>query len=277
MTSTLRVRHGWLPWIMPWLLSACAPKAGGPADNTNSRLVEPGEEPKWRTPSGRQEAWRDLAHWYVDNGLAQDALAMLDRLKSDGIEDVELDVIRARALGLQGLPSESERMLVTIVEAHPKDADAWKALGVAKVDTGDADGALRAFKRALDLDPDDAPVWNNYGFVLLSLRRCGEAVDALQRAVEGSSSDPRYRTNLSYALVCDGQPQRALDLLRSVLPEAEARYNLGVAYENLDKYPSAVLQYEQALDVDPDHQLATEALARVASHIPTPAEPGATP
>lgn len=264
--------------VVSLAFGACAPRNPQVTSTTTPRLGADREEPKWRTPEGRQAVWRDMAWWYVDNGMAKDAMEMVDRLRADGVEAPYLDVIQARALAVDGLPAEAERMLRDVVAAHPKEASAWRALGVVYVDLARTDQALSAFQQAVELEPDDAKTLNNFGFVLLSAGRCEEAQGTLEQAVEQDGKSARYRTNLAFALVCTGEARRALDLLRSVLPEADARYNLGIAYENLDKAPAAVLQYEQALDVDPDHELAAEALERLAARIiPSDPQPGALP
>ena len=74
----------------------------------------------------------------------------------------------------------------------------------------------------------------------------------LQKAVEADPSSRKYRNNLGFALICAGDVKRALQLFRSTSSEADARYNVGVAYERLDKLPSAILQYEAALENKPE-------------------------
>ena len=124
---------------------------------------------------------------------------------------------------------------------------------------------IEAFAAAVKLDDGDAATQNNLGFLLLSGGRCAEALPHLERAVQVDPSTTRYRNNLAFALVCEGEAQRALQLFRSTGTEAQARYNMGVAYERVDKIPSAILQYQAALAADPEHAGATEALTRLSS------------
>ena len=115
------------------------------------------------------------------------------------------------------------------------------------------------------------PTRNNLGFVLMGMGRCEEAVEELQKVLDADGTNARYRNNLAFALVCQGDGQRALKLFRSTGPEADARYNMGIAYERLGKFPSAILQYREALAADPEHVGAREALATLESAEAAPA------
>ena len=195
---------------------------------------------------------------------------MVDALHKAGESGPELDTIQARAMLAQGVPSEAVKLLDAAVRVAPRSAGSWDALGLAYVELGRLEEAIEAFGRSVKLDPARAATRNNLGFTLLAAGRCTEAVSHLERVVGEQGSDARFRNNLAFALICDGQPQRALDLFRSVHHEADARYNMGVAYERLDKLPSAVLQYQQALMVDPQHETAAAAVARLT---PDPSNP----
>lgn len=256
--------------------SAARPPAGVADERrTSSAAQEP--IPKWRTEAGRIQAWRELAAWYIDNGLAAEALKMVDALHEAGEYGHELDVIQARAMLAQGVPSEAVNLLQNAVKQAPQADGAWDALGIAYFDLARLEESAAAFERALRIEPARTATRNNLAFVMLAQGRCADAVPHLERVLGEQGGVLRYRNNLAFALVCDGQPQRALDLFRSVLPEADARYNMGVAYERLDKLPSAVLQYQQAIEIDPEHEAAADALARLTDDIVTPVVPTGGP
>lgn len=244
-----------LPLVGCLLWAGCMPKQR-PQDM-------PEEIPKWKSEEGRKKTWRDMARWYNDNNLPGEALEMVQRLRESGEDTVELSIIQGRSLAAQGLPSEARNVLETIVDKHPRNAEVLQSLGVVYADLNEVDLAIRTFERALQLDETHTPTRNNLGFLLLAQGRCDEAVTHLSQVIEDDGTSARYRNNLAFALVCSGDQERALKLFRSTADEADARYNMGVAFERVDALDNAILQYEHALRYDPDHAAAMAALARL--------------
>jgi Flp pilus assembly protein TadD len=253
-------------------LQACAPKTGGP-----DGFVQDGEDvPAWKTEEGRRSAWRELARWYIDNKRPDEALEMVKRLRDAGEDTVELRLIQARALTAQGVPDESAHLLESIVKEAPKDPEVWSSLGIVYVDLQRTPDAIAAFRKAIDLGSEDAATRNNLGFLLFATGECEASVDHFEKAMAADGTNARYRNNLAFALVCTGDAERALKLLRSTsATEADARYDMGLAYERLDRVPSAILQYRAALEADPQHAAALEAIERLETpEASTDASPG---
>lgn len=212
----------------------------------------------------RVALWQDLAEWYISNQLEEQALEMVSRLREAGEHTPELDLIQARAMAAQGMPDEARAILEELVRKTPRDARPWNVLGVVYSDLGEYDLAVTTIQRAIELEPENAASQNNLGFLLFGLGRCDEATPVLERATQIDPTNGRYRNNLAFSLVCSGDAQRALKLFRSTGTEAEARYNLGLAYERLEKYPSAILQYQESIKASPDYAEAKAALERLA-------------
>jgi len=219
----------------------------------------------------KQSLWREMAEWYIDNHMPEQALDMVHRLREGGESTVELDLIQARALMAQGTPEEARHILEEVVKRYPHDARPLESLGIIYADAGDYESAVTVMRKALVEAEDHVPTRNNLGFVLMGMGRCEEAVEELQKVLDADGTNARYRNNLAFALVCQGDGQRALKLFRSTGPEADARYNMGIAYERLGKFPSAILQYREALAADPEHVGAREALATLESAEAAPA------
>jgi tetratricopeptide (TPR) repeat protein len=207
--------------------------------------------------------WRDMAGWYMDNRLPEEAMAMVARLRERGEDSPELDLIQGRALLAQGMPDEARHVLEAVAARLPRDPRPLQALAVVQADLGHPEEAISWLERAAAVAPDDADTLNNLGFLEVSLARCDAGVAHLERALALDGTVPRVRNNLAFALVCVGEATRALALFRSTGREADARYNMGVAYERLDKIPSALAQYQAALDADPTHPAAREAHERL--------------
>jgi Flp pilus assembly protein TadD len=231
------------------------------------------EIPAWRTEDGQKGVWRDLAVWYIDNDMPDKALEMITRLRESGADSAELLLLQGRALVAQGMPEEARTVLELAREDMRKDPRPHQELGIVYADLGEYDLAVESLRTALQFDADDTRTRNNLGFLLLAMDLCEEATAELEQVLAADASNSRYRNNLAFSLVCSGEPTRALKLFRSTGSEAEARYNMGVAYERLDKLSSALLQYQQALEVDPKHEPAREALTRLEPLGLSPDEP----
>lgn len=259
-----------LPLVV--LAAACA---AGPRSAMRPAIDD---APDWREQADRVGVWRDLADWYLDNGMSTQALDMVRRLRDAGEDTPELDLIQGRALLASGVPGEAQHILEKAAAALPHDPRPLRHLGLIYADLEQIDQALATLERAVEIDDGHAPTRNNLGFLLLSLGRCDEATEHLEAVLAEDATNARYRNNLAFALVCAGEARRALALFRTTGSEADARYNMGVAYERLDKYPSAVLQYQQSLSVDPTHEPSLEAIARLEPFgLSEPASPDSSP
>lgn len=256
-------------WVAS-VASARPPGADGPVVET---------APAWQTEDGRKDAWRDLARWYADNGMPEQALDMVSRLNAEGESTPEIRLIQGMALMRQGVPDEARPILERVAKESPRDPRPLEELAVLYADSGEVSLAIDTLKRAINLGAKDAGPANNLGFLLMGQSRCDEAVPYLEAAIAADPSSQRYRNNLAFALVCTGDEQRAIKLFRSTGTEADARYNMGVAYERLAKNPSAILQYQASLGVAPNHEGSLAALERLTtpSSDPTTTEPDSSP
>ena len=114
--------------------------------------------------------------------------------------------------------------LVPVTDSRPKkkepsSAEAWLHEGL-ELEEDDPEGAVAAYRRALDLDADQPDVWLNLGRLL---HEQGEVVEAEQC----------YR--------------RAVDLLPD---EPVALFDLGVALQDQERLAEAAAAYERALALD---------------------------
>jgi Flp pilus assembly protein TadD len=238
-----------------------------------ARSGEIEEPPSYTTDEGRRAVWRDLAKWYIDNRMPQQALDMVKRVRETGYNDDELVLIQAKALLAQGMTEESRNILEDLHRRRPRDPAVLGTLGIIYSDLGMYDQSVELLTTAATVAPDDAAIRNNLGFVLMGLGRCADAQEHLEAVLALDATNGRYRNNLAFALVCVGEHQRALKLFRSTLPEAEARFNMGLAYERLDSVPAAILQYREVLAIAPDHAAAKEALVRLGPSDTNPEPP----
>ena len=235
------------------LQTACAAHHHGPLP----------PEPAWETPDGKNQARIDMAEALAKGGSPEAALAMVSQLRGEGIRDLRLDVIQARALRGIGLTDDAESLLRDVVRKHPREAPAWDQLGILCLDTHRLDEAVSDLQRAHQLAADDPLILNNLGFAQLTAGQSEDAVKTLRAALRLDGADRQIRNNLGFALVAADRDDEALRVFRAGLPEADARYNLGLGLEMRGDDDAAVAQYAKVLSTDPGHQPSIDGLRRL--------------
>lgn len=238
--------------------------ACGTAARRNNVKLEP--TPAWKTPDGRKAVMHEVADWYIENELPAEALEMVERMRQEGQSGRELDLIYGEALLATGVDEEARHVLEGVSAEYPDDPRPLHLLAIIYSDAGELDLALTTLERAADIEPDNVGSRNNLGFLYFVQDRCEEAQPHFEYVISQEAMNPRYRNNLAFNLVCLGENERALKLFRSTGGEADARYNMGVALERYDKLAGAFLQYQHAVRVNPEHDSASEALARLSPH-----------
>jgi tetratricopeptide (TPR) repeat protein len=114
-------------------------------------------------------------------------------------------------------------------------AEAYTFLGWAFSMTGKTMSAIRYCKKAISVDPTLGNPYNDIGVYLIELEQFREAIPWLEKAKLAQ----RYECVFF------------------------AYFNLGRAYEITGHIEKARLEYEEALNVNPDYHSAIEALKRI--------------
>jgi tetratricopeptide (TPR) repeat protein len=115
--------------------------------------------------------------------LARNAFETSARLKSASAEDVEI-ILRTSQLLASGKAAEAIELGGRILQRTDVEPDSLVALGVTLGNANLPSEALRAFRRAAELDSRLFQAQFNYGLVLLKLNRSAEALSPLRRAFE---------------------------------------------------------------------------------------------
>jgi len=161
----------------------------------------------------------------------------------------------------------AEQVYRQVLQAAPKDANAWCFLGMACHDLGRYDEAADAYREALRIQPEFPVALSNFGNTLKSLGRYDEAV---ARCHEALRIKPNYATaynNLGAVLVAKGDltgAREALEAAARLTPQdAVTRANLGAALVRQGDFAGGVSHAEQALQINPRHADAHKNLAIV--------------
>jgi len=120
-------------------------------------------------------------------------------------------------------PADAVAAFQRATRLDPNNASYWANLGNAQRAGGDAQGADRAYRRALEIDGRQPDAANGLGVLLVEAHRPAEAVPWLERAVGAAPNFVEARLNLGIALQEAGDAKRATIVYRQVLA-APARF-----------------------------------------------------
>ncbi|HEB84983.1 MAG TPA: tetratricopeptide repeat protein [Bacteroidetes bacterium] len=151
---------------------------------------------------------------------------------------------------------------VAVQDASAKDrAKAFNGLGLAYHRQKNDRQAVSAYQQATNLMPEYAEAWFNMGKAYEALKDYASAVDALKKAVEHAPKDYKYHTALAENLnklsrfsEAASAAARATEINANYAP---AWFELGWAYEHLNKSSDAIAAYQKA-EKDRNYRQAAE-------------------
>lgn len=140
------------------------------------------------------------------------------------------------------------------IALRPGFAEAHNDLGLALVQTGDDQQAIKEFREAVRLKPDYAEAHANLGAVLTS-NNVDESISELQRAVKLRPDLIRAQYNLAMAYLQKYGVDKGIEQLQLVIAMdanfAEAYYALGKALMQKGQIREAIAPLRQAVVIDP--------------------------
>jgi tetratricopeptide (TPR) repeat protein len=125
--------------------------------------------------------WDRVGHWAQDDGdwvRAEEAFR-----EAYALEPARYGYCLGTALNFLDRHAEALPILLGQAEEHQPDARSWFQVAVAREGTGDVDGCIAAYRRALALDPDYDLAWFNLGGVYWNSRDVGRARATWHEAV----------------------------------------------------------------------------------------------
>jgi Tfp pilus assembly protein PilF len=139
------------------------------------------------------------------------------------------------------------------------DAYSFLRAGMANERTGNYPGAIKLYRRGLELEPRNVEILNAIGFSLFQQGKSREAIVELEKAVAVDPKHAKSHNNLALAAIDVGEFELAeAHYLESLAVEPQpAIYNdLGVVQERLGLPEDAVASYRKALELDPKSSAA---------------------
>jgi|GEM_PF-206571 len=138
----------------------------------------------------------------------------------------------AYQLQMQGLLESAIELYLQSIDAYPT-AEAYTFLGWSYSFQGKLDQAIEECKKAIEIDPDFGNPYNDIGAYLIQKKQYEEAIPWLRKAA-GAKRYQHYHY---------------------------AHYNLARAYIALEQFNNARREFENALKIAPEYDIARDALA----------------
>jgi tetratricopeptide (TPR) repeat protein len=142
------------------------------------------------------------------------------------------------------------------VAKSPRKARPNNNLGMAWLEGGDMDRAMRYLKTSVALEPTYAPAYNNIGYIYYNRGELDRAREAFQLTLKYMPKNSNAHYNLGNVYFdrkrlddAIAQYQRAIALRPDY---ARARYNLGNAYFDQGKFDRALASYRKVIAITPD-------------------------
>jgi tetratricopeptide (TPR) repeat protein len=161
------------------------------------------------------------------------------------------------ALVQAGRVQEAIRHYEQALRIKPDYAEAHYNLGLALAQAGKTQEAIGHWEQALRINPDFADPHNNLGIALWLAGRVQEAIGHWAQALRINPDFADPHNNLGFVLAQTGRTQEAIEHYEQALrikPDyADAHYNLGGALVQVGRVQEAIEHYEQALRIKPDY------------------------
>jgi serine/threonine-protein kinase len=232
-------------------------------DHWSSCTVEGPHRRSWILDVARRAdpdptGWRDRAR---DPNLGTDQTALAEVIKAAPVADQSVPLLLALSNHLK--PGSKERLafLKRIQQAHPGDFWANIALGDRLVSwENNPAEAIRYYQAAVSIRPRAALGYFKLGMALSSTGRLEEAAGLFQQAVDADPTLLFSQFHLALSLLQLGRQNEAIDRLQAAIRSnpntaglsALHGYRLNVQL----RYAEALIQYRQAVALDPKDPLA---------------------
>lgn len=173
---------------------------------------------------------------YRANGQSQDAVQLLKRAQKEDPENAILLRQLGYALVATDNPQEAVNVFDQLIALTPDDARAYSGKAVAFDHAGNHTAAQELHEKALALDGNSPAVRNNMALSYILDGQPDKAIALLKPLAK--SDNPTIRQNLALAYGVKGEKAKALELAKHDLSEKEAQENL----KFYDRYAKALAE-----------------------------------
>lgn len=152
-----------------------------------------------------------------------------------------------------------------VVMAAPNNVMAWHYLGEAFSRTGEKDGAMSAYAKALEIRPDFVDASIGLGLMFGDSRQFEAAIRSFDQALQYDPLNMQARINRGLTLEAMGRHGDAVGEIRKAAQEhpesATAHFRLGEMLSSLKDYAGAVEAFQEAARREPANASLLQRLA----------------
>jgi len=140
---------------------------------------------------------------------------------------------------------------------------AYHRLALLLSATGQHLEAAETLQRAVAQRPENAVLRNDLGFEWMLAQQWDDAERELRKAIELQPDLAASHINLGMVLAKSGRFGESLSAFQTVLPEADAYYNLGLMFRGQQMYPEAANAFREVLTLNPQFTAAKTQLDQI--------------
>jgi len=146
-----------------------------------------------------------------------------------------------------------------VIQKSPEKARGYNGPGLAYLDKGQYEAAVRAFTTAVSIYPTYGSALNNLGSAWYHLGSLDRAVEAQTKAIGAQPNNAVFRDGRGVSLTAMGAYDRAVeDFTKAIALDpayAKAYHNLGAVYHREGRYLQAIEEYTHAISLAPDNDV----------------------
>lgn len=199
-----------------------------------------------------------LADIYLDNNDSRMALRTMERVVTLHPERI-ISLLKLSEFQLIVRQNEASiKTLNRILEIDPQNAEAFFMLGQNLTELKQTDRAIAAYKQATAADGELIDGWVNLG-ILLDEKKDKKAIDYFETALRIDSSSEAALHGKGMYYQNRNQLKDALAAYKKIpvfhKNSADAYYNIGLLYMDMDSIQAAKTNFNIAVNVDPQYAL----------------------
>jgi len=211
------------------------------------------------------EARISLAQIYFIRGKAAEAEAEIRAASEQNPKAVLPSLLLARIYAATGRLADAERLCSQLKKTAPDNPQAYQALGLLYLSTGQSEKAVVELRSVSASRPKDSLVKVYLVEALIDLNRLPEAATLAGTMLRASPTDPHALLSTGRVLIHERRYQEAQAMLESAITSdprsAGSYYLLGVAQDSLGQSTMAKGSFTRALELDPTMNGAVIGLA----------------
>jgi tetratricopeptide (TPR) repeat protein len=218
-----------------------------PADRLSELKLRAKQDPN------NAEAFNDLALYYLSRDNFNDALHNVNKSLQLQPENTKFFVTLSDIYLMMGDAERAQLILFRAMDIEPNNAEIYVHVGRLQVYMEDYPRAFENLRKALELDRNNSRAYFWRGLAMLENGDTVRAISDWQLAVanDPESFDGYFQLGL---LMAERKDRFAFDYLehafRLAPPDPELLYDIGMAFQEIERYNKATEVYEHILTID---------------------------